>query len=55
MKSKPFLLSKQEPRKQLTEIELEKLAEVAGGVPDSAAVAPDTLCEDKDQNPKWDD
>ena len=55
MKINPFLLTKQEPRKVLTEVELSKLAEVAGGRPDSANVAPDSLCEDKDGNPKWDD
>ena len=52
MTDQPFILTKKEPNKELTELELEELFKVSGGVPKSGS---DTLSDDKDENPVWDD
>jgi hypothetical protein len=52
MTDQPFILTKKEPNKELTELELEGLFKVSGGLPKSGA---DTLSDDINGNPSWDD
>lgn len=50
--NKPFILDKQEQKKETVELTPEQLKNIAGGM---HSTPPDSLCEDEDGNPKWDD
>lgn len=55
MTDQPFILTKKEPNKELTELELADLFKVSGGARKKTDTGSDTLSDDADGNPAWDD
>lgn len=57
MKNVPFILKKQEIRNKDNELSREQLKHISGGTgkKNEQSTEPDTLCEDSDGNPSWDD